>query len=455
VSASPPALAADGVHFLRLAAGGLHLVAATRDNVSPALTLDLLARVGAIVRDACGALTESAVRRNAVLVYELLDEAVDGGLPQPTDAVTLRERVLSAPVVPRARGRASAPAGGAPGAPPPVLKSVLADASPGAAGGRRDEIFVDVVERLSAVVGPRGRAVRAAVSGSISVKSFLRGAPPVSIALADGITIGRDGGGGAGGDGGGHGGGFDARGAPPAFVRLDDALFHDAVSLARFDSERCLDLTPGDGETELCLYRATRGLALPWGLAASLDDGAAPGRASLTLVLTADFAADRTATGLTITLPLPAEVARAGAEATAARRPARGAGRGALAPPPDRGPPPPAGVADYDEGARLLTWRVPSVAGGAELTLRARLTLAPGVASLSAAARRGVGPATAAFSLPQVASTGLRVRHCHVGAPGAGGGLAGGGAGGRAGAGSPHRWVRYVTTSTAYVFRLA
>ena len=33
--------------------------------------------------------------------------------------------------------------------------------------------------------------------------------------------------------------------------------------------------------------------------------------------------------------------------------------------------------------------------------------------------------------------------------------LAGGGAGGRAGAGSPHRWVRYVTTSTAYVFRLA
>ena len=38
------------------------------------MVLELLRRVGGIIRDYCGVLSEEAVRKNCVLVYELLDE---------------------------------------------------------------------------------------------------------------------------------------------------------------------------------------------------------------------------------------------------------------------------------------------------------------------------------------------------------------------------------------------
>lgn len=50
------------------------MAAATRENVSPSVILELLRRVGGIIRDYCGVLSEEAVRKNCVLVYELLDE---------------------------------------------------------------------------------------------------------------------------------------------------------------------------------------------------------------------------------------------------------------------------------------------------------------------------------------------------------------------------------------------
>lgn len=44
-------------------------------------------------------LSEEAVRRNCVLVYELLDEVVDNGFPQSTSSEALKEYVLNEPVM--------------------------------------------------------------------------------------------------------------------------------------------------------------------------------------------------------------------------------------------------------------------------------------------------------------------------------------------------------------------
>lgn len=40
----------DGTTYLHTRDGGLHLVATTRENVSPSLVLELLKRVGSIIR---------------------------------------------------------------------------------------------------------------------------------------------------------------------------------------------------------------------------------------------------------------------------------------------------------------------------------------------------------------------------------------------------------------------
>lgn len=51
-------------------------VATTRINVSPSLVLELLQRIARVIKDYLGVLNEDSLRKNFVLVYELLDEVI-------------------------------------------------------------------------------------------------------------------------------------------------------------------------------------------------------------------------------------------------------------------------------------------------------------------------------------------------------------------------------------------
>ena len=53
------------------------------------------------LQDYCGLLSEEAVRKNFVLVYELLDEVVDYGYPQNSSSEALKEFILNEPTVVR------------------------------------------------------------------------------------------------------------------------------------------------------------------------------------------------------------------------------------------------------------------------------------------------------------------------------------------------------------------
>ena len=55
---------------------GLLFVATTRANVSPSLILELLQRIARVIKDYLGILSEESLRKNFVLVYELLDEVI-------------------------------------------------------------------------------------------------------------------------------------------------------------------------------------------------------------------------------------------------------------------------------------------------------------------------------------------------------------------------------------------
>ena len=78
----PAAFALEGVAFFFLRRAGLFLVCTARQPPAAALALELLEQLAALVRSFCGALSEEALRLNAVLVYELLDELIDYGHPR-------------------------------------------------------------------------------------------------------------------------------------------------------------------------------------------------------------------------------------------------------------------------------------------------------------------------------------------------------------------------------------
>ena len=54
----------------------LYLVVTTRFNVSPSFIMEVLNRVAKIIKDFCGVLTEESIRKNFVLIYEILDETI-------------------------------------------------------------------------------------------------------------------------------------------------------------------------------------------------------------------------------------------------------------------------------------------------------------------------------------------------------------------------------------------
>jgi AP-4 complex subunit mu-1 len=149
---APPIFNVDGVNYMHVKQAGLLFVATTRVNLSPALVLELLQRIARVTKDYLGVLNEDSLRKNFVLVYELLDEMIDFGYPQTTSTEALKSFVFNEPVVvDAARMPSLGPAAlfiqgshRLPGT--AVTKSVVAN-EPG--GKKREEVFVDIIEKIS------------------------------------------------------------------------------------------------------------------------------------------------------------------------------------------------------------------------------------------------------------------------------------------------------------------
>jgi AP-4 complex subunit mu-1 len=84
----------DGINFFFLQRPSLYLVCTSRFNTQPQLPLDLLYRIAAMIKDMCGVLTEEAIRKNFVLIYELIDEMVDFGYTQVTGTSELTKLIV-------------------------------------------------------------------------------------------------------------------------------------------------------------------------------------------------------------------------------------------------------------------------------------------------------------------------------------------------------------------------
>jgi hypothetical protein len=62
------------VQFLHVQNSGIYFVLTTTVNVSPNLGLEMLARMVLVVGDYCGSISEEAIRKNFLMIYELIDE---------------------------------------------------------------------------------------------------------------------------------------------------------------------------------------------------------------------------------------------------------------------------------------------------------------------------------------------------------------------------------------------
>lgn len=195
---SPPKLGSLSVLHLRVDDVHAIALAPRGSNANAMLGLALLTRTVGAVRAYCGGeCTEAALRSNFVLVLELLDEVVDGGVPQLTDPAVLKEFIFQRGLV---GGLVSGGGLGGLSASASAKRAAQAAAATlqvtGAVGWRapglkykRNEVFLDVVETVDALVSPRGDTLRASVVGRVMMKAFLSGMPDVKLGLNDRVEV--------------------------------------------------------------------------------------------------------------------------------------------------------------------------------------------------------------------------------------------------------------------------
>merc|ERR1719446_748900 len=115
---------------------------------------------------------------------------------------------------------------------------------------KKNEIFVDILERITVLMSANGFVVNSAIDGSIQMKSFLQGNPELKLALNEDINIKNQ-------NLGGLHGGYGA-------VTLDDCNFHECVDLQEFSDLRTLSFYPPDGEFAVMNYRITGDIRAPF-----------------------------------------------------------------------------------------------------------------------------------------------------------------------------------------------
>ncbi|XP_047342152.1 AP-4 complex subunit mu-like [Impatiens glandulifera] len=406
---APPVFNVDGVNYFHVKVAGLLFVATTRANIPPSLVFELLQRIARVTKDYLGILNEDSLRKNFILVYELLDEVIDFGYVQTTSTEVLKSFVFNEPLlIDAARlpnlGPASIFMQGnkrMPGT--AITKSVVAN-EPG--GKKREEIFVDIIEKISLTFSSSGYILTSEIDGTIQMKSYLTGNPEIRLALNEDLSIGT-----------GSRSIYDYSGSSGSgAVILDDCNFHESVHLDNFEVDRTLSLVPPDGEFPVMNYRMTQEFKPPFRINALIEE-AGQLKAEVILKVRAEFSSSITANTIQVQMPLPKYTSRVHFELEP----------GAVGQ-----------TTDFKESNKRLEWSLNKVVGGSENTLRAKLTFSQ---ESHGNLTKEAGPVNMTFTIPMYNASRLQVKYLQI-------------ANKSKAAYNPYRWVRYVTQSNSYVARL-
>ncbi|KAK8802149.1 hypothetical protein WA158_006543 [Blastocystis sp. Blastoise] len=276
---APPIFNKDAVTYLFSKKNGIYFVITTKMNLSPCYGTEVLFRIIKIIKDYCGVLSEDSIRKNFILIYELLEELIDFGYPQDTSTTNLKTYVFSKPVQGEDSASTSVTA---------ANKSIVSNNKKS-----NNEIFVDCTERLSIMFNSKGNVLHSSIDGSIVMRSFLTGNPTVKILLPAHLVVGKD------------------SPLPPAdeknpTVILDDMNFDDSVNLEQFDEKRLLTLVPQEGEFTVLNYRTTSYYKPPFTVYAMVEEKS-PTKIEVIVKLVVALPADVSANNVFVSLHAPVD----------------------------------------------------------------------------------------------------------------------------------------------------
>jgi len=349
-----PILQTDGVTFAYIKHNNVYLVATTRRNANVVLVLQFLHKLANIFVEYFKALEEESIKDNFVLVYELLDEVMDFGLPQTTDSKILQEYITQEgqklEVAPR---------------PPMAVTNAVSWRSEGIKH-RKNEVFLDVIESVNLLVSSNGNVLRSEIVGAIKMRVFLSGMPELRLGLNDKVLFEHTG-----------------RGKSKS-VELEDTKFHQCVRLSRFENDRTISFIPPDGEFELMSYRLnTHVKPLIW--VESIIERHAHSRVEYMIKAKSQFKRRSTANNVEIVIPVPNDADSPKFRTTV-------------------------GSCKWVPEDSTVIWTIKSFPGGKEFLMRAHF----GLPTVESEELEGRPPIQVKFEIPYFTVSGIQVRYLKI-----------------------------------------
>ena len=213
-----PLFSINDVHYCWIRYKNIYIVAVSKRNPDICMVFFFLHRLIDLLIGYFNVLEDESIRDNFVLIYELLDEIMDHGYPQNTDAKLLKEYIKTSSYRLAIKKKITTEVINNQVTRPPGIKYQV------------NQAFVDVTERVSSLISHKGEMLRSDIIGVITMKTMLSGMPLLKLGLNDKSY-------------------FDLSGkkASGKTIEMDDFKFHNCVDINKFEAERVIEFTPPDG----------------------------------------------------------------------------------------------------------------------------------------------------------------------------------------------------------------
>jgi len=351
-----PIFTEHGYTFVYIRHNNLLLMAVTKKNANAMVILNFLYRIVEVFQSYFNELVEESIRDNFVITYELLDEMMDFGYPQSTESKILKEYIC---VQERHKFVVK---------PPVAVTNAVSWRSPDIVH-KKNEIFLDVVERLNILVSANGDVLKSEILGSLKMKSFLSGMPELKLGLNDKLLMESRG----------------RAGQTTKAVEMEDIRFHQCVRLSRFENDRTISFIPPDGEFELMQYRLNTVVKpLIW-IEAHVEPHS-HSRIEYMIKAKSNFKRRSTANNVEIIIPVPSDADSPSFKASV-------------------------GTVQYVPDKDAIVWSIKQFQGQKEFLMRAHFGL-PSVSGETSGPVKA--PISVKFEIPYFTVSGIQVRYLKI-----------------------------------------
>ncbi|KAI5950702.1 apm1 [Candida theae] len=360
----------QGINYIFINHNNLYICALTRKNENIMTIVIFLSKLVEVLTQYFKSLEEESIRDNFVIIYELLDEMMDFGIPQTTDTKILKEYITQDyySLIKTTPSHLVAP--------PNAVTNAVSWRKDGISY-KKNEAFLDVVESINMLISPQGKVLNSEILGEIKIKSHLSGMPDLRLGLNDkGLFTSTD---------------DSSSTTEGKNVEMEDIKFHQCVRLSKFETEKIITFIPPDGEFTLMSYRLSSAqfLTKPLMLVQCKTKVHKHSRIEINCTIKAQIKKKSTANNVEVIIPIPDD----------ADTPKTESEYGSIKWIPEKS---------------CLVWKLKTFPGGKTFSMRAELGL-PAVTDPESVLSKK--PIKVNFSIPYFTTSGIQVRYLRINEP--------------------------------------